>query len=149
MTRKRRLTPYVFLAPALILLGVFVFYPIAAVIYYSLTDYDIVRPPVFIGLDNFVRLLDDDTLRLALLHSFLYLIVTPILIVLSIGLAIVVLLFIAFILGSLFSALYFLLRDRSGSDRVVKALTVRVLLSVVLFAMLMLGFYFGIITDKL
>ena len=79
MTRKRRLTPYVFLAPALILLGVFVFYPIAAVIYYSLTDYDIVRPPVFIGLDNFVRLLDDDTLRLALLHSFLYLIVTPIL----------------------------------------------------------------------
>ena len=62
---------------------------------------------------------------------------------------IVVLLFIAFILGSLFSALYFLLHDRSGSDRVVKALTVRVLLSVILFAMLMLGFYFGIITDRL
>lgn len=62
---------------------------------------------------------------------------------------IVVLLFIAFILGSLFSALYFLLKDRSGSDRVVKALTVRVLLSVVLFALLMLGFYFGLITDKL
>jgi putative chitobiose transport system permease protein len=90
MTLRRRLTPYAFLAPALILLGVFVFYPIAAVVYYSLTDYDIVRPPVFIGLDNFVRLLDDDTLRLALLHSFLYLIVTPILIILSIGLAIVV-----------------------------------------------------------
>ena len=90
MTLRRRLTPYAFLAPALILLAVFVFYPIAAVFYYSLTDYDIVRPPVFIGLDNFVRLLDDDTLRLALLHSFLYLIVTPILIVLSIGLAIVV-----------------------------------------------------------
>jgi len=62
---------------------------------------------------------------------------------------ILVLLFIAFILGSLFSALYFLLTDRSSSDRVVKALTVRVLLSVVLFAMLMLGFYFGFITEKL
>ena len=61
----------------------------------------------------------------------------------------VVLLFVAFILGSLFSALYFLLTDRSSSDRVVKALTVRVLLSVVLFAMLMLGFYFGFITEKL
>jgi multisubunit Na+/H+ antiporter MnhF subunit len=61
----------------------------------------------------------------------------------------VVLLFVVFILGSLFSALYFLLKDRSSSDRVVKALTVRVLLSVVLFAMLMLGFYFGFITDKL
>jgi putative chitobiose transport system permease protein len=90
MTIRRRLTPYAFLAPALILLGIFVFYPIAAVVYYSLTDYDIVRPPVFIGLDNFVRLLDDDVLRLALLHSFLYLLVTPILIGLSIALAIAV-----------------------------------------------------------
>lgn len=62
---------------------------------------------------------------------------------------IIVLLFIVFILGSLFSALFFLLRDRSQSDRVVKALTVRVLLSVTLFALLMLGFYFGFITDKL
>lgn len=60
-----------------------------------------------------------------------------------------VLLFVAFILTSLFSALYFLLKDRSGSRRMVKALTVRVALSVVLFAMLMLGFYFGIITGKL
>jgi multisubunit Na+/H+ antiporter MnhF subunit len=62
---------------------------------------------------------------------------------------IIVLVFVAFILGSLFSALYFLLKDRSKSDRVVKALTVRVVLSVVLFALLMLGFYFGIITDRL
>ena len=90
MTLNRRITPWLFLAPALILLGIFVFYPIAAVVYYSLTDYDIVRPPVFIGLDNFIRLIDDDTLKLALLHSFLYLLVTPILIGLSIALAIAV-----------------------------------------------------------
>ena len=61
----------------------------------------------------------------------------------------IVLLFILFILGSLFSALYFLLKDRGQTDRVVKALTRRVLLSIALFALLMLGFYFGIITDKL
>ena len=90
MTRSTRLTPYLFLLPALALLGVFVFYPIVAVFWFSLTDYDIVRPPVFVGLDNFVALLDDDTFKLALLHSFIYLLVTPILIVLSIGLAIVV-----------------------------------------------------------
>jgi putative chitobiose transport system permease protein len=90
MTGKRGVTPYLFLLPALILLGVFVFYPIAAVSFYSLTDYDIVRPPVFVGLDNFVRLLDDDTFKLALVHSFVYLLVTPILIVLSICLAIIV-----------------------------------------------------------
>jgi putative chitobiose transport system permease protein len=90
MTLNRRLTPYLFLLPALVLLGIFVFYPIIAVVWYSLTDYDIVRPPVFVGLDNFVRLLDDDTFLLALVHSFVYLLVTPILIVLSICLAIIV-----------------------------------------------------------
>jgi putative chitobiose transport system permease protein len=90
MTRKLRATPYLFLAPALVLLGIFVIYPIFAVIYYSFTDYDIIRPPVFIGLENFQNLFADDTFWLALTHSFVYLLVTPILIVLSIALAIVV-----------------------------------------------------------
>ena len=46
MSRKRSITPYTFLLPALVLLGIFVVYPIVAVIYYSFTDFDIVRPPV-------------------------------------------------------------------------------------------------------
>ncbi len=90
MTRKRSFTPYLFLLPALALLGVFVVYPIIAVVYYSFTDYDIVRPPVFTGFDNYERLFGDETFWLALTHSFVYLLVTPILIVLSIALAIVV-----------------------------------------------------------
>jgi putative chitobiose transport system permease protein len=90
MTRRFRATPYLFLAPALVLLGIFVIYPIFAVIYYSFTDYDIIRPPVFIGLENFQNLFADKTFWLALTHSFVYLLVTPILIVLSIALAIVV-----------------------------------------------------------
>ncbi len=90
LTRKLSPTPYLFLLPALGLLGVFVVYPIIAVVIYSFTDYDIVRPPVFAGLDNYQRLIEDETFWLALTHSFVYLLVTPILIVLSIGLAIVV-----------------------------------------------------------
>lgn len=62
---------------------------------------------------------------------------------------IIVLLFVVFILGSLFSALYFLLKDKGRSDRTVKALTIRVVLSVTLFALLVLGFYSGLITGKL
>ncbi|HEY8437242.1 MAG TPA: sugar ABC transporter permease, partial [Candidatus Limnocylindrales bacterium] len=50
----------------------------------------IVRPPVFIGLRNFQQILGDGTFWLALTHSLIYLIVTPTLIALSIGLAIVV-----------------------------------------------------------
>jgi len=90
MTRRFRATPYLFLAPALVLLGVFVIYPIIAVIYYSFTDYDIIQPPVWIGLENFQNLFADETFWLALTHSIVYLLVTPILIVLSIALAIVV-----------------------------------------------------------
>jgi putative chitobiose transport system permease protein len=93
MTTKRRrprATPYLFLAPALILLGIFVLYPMVAVVYYSFTDYDIVRPPVWVGIANYEQLIADDTFWLALQHSLLYLIVTPILIVLSILLAIAV-----------------------------------------------------------
>jgi ABC-type sugar transport system permease subunit/ABC-type glycerol-3-phosphate transport system substrate-binding protein len=87
---RSSITPYTFLLPALVLLGIFVVYPIIAVVYYSFTDYDIATPPVWVGLDNFAKLLDDETFRLAVVHSFVYLLVTPILVVLSIGLAIVV-----------------------------------------------------------
>lgn len=62
---------------------------------------------------------------------------------------IIVLLFVVFILGSLFSALYFLIKDKGRSERMVKALTVRVVLSIALFVLLMLGFRFGFITTHL
>lgn len=61
----------------------------------------------------------------------------------------IVLSFIGFILFSLFSALYYLLKDRGRSTRTVKALTVRVVLSITLFVLLLLGFHFGFITDRL
>jgi putative chitobiose transport system permease protein len=89
MTR-RSLTPYLFLAPALILIAVFLVYPIASVFYYSLLDYDIVTAPTFIGLKNYERLLVDPTFWKALIHSVTYLLVTPTIIALSLALAIVV-----------------------------------------------------------
>jgi len=58
---------------------------------------------------------------------------------------ILALLFILFILASLASALYYLVKDKGQSDRVVKALTVRVSLSLALFILLMAGYYFGFI----
>ncbi len=60
-----------------------------------------------------------------------------------------VLVFILFILVSLFSALYYVWKDRGKSDRAVKALTIRVALSLVLFALLMLGYRFGLISGRL
>jgi putative chitobiose transport system permease protein len=90
MSKRLFLTPYLFLAPALAVIGVFVLYPIVAVVYYSFTDYNIVSSPVWIGLKNYQQLIQDPVFWLALQHSFIYLLVTPILIFLSILLAIVV-----------------------------------------------------------
>jgi putative chitobiose transport system permease protein len=90
MPKKFSLTPYLFLAPALLVVAVFVIYPIIAVIYYGFTDYNIVKPPVWVGLSNYQRLAQDPIFWQALRHSFIYLLVTPILIFLCIILAIVV-----------------------------------------------------------
>jgi len=49
------------------------------------------------------------------------------------------------ILASLFSALFFMFRDKGDSRRMLKALTLRVALSVALFVLLMAGFFFGLI----
>jgi putative chitobiose transport system permease protein len=90
MAKKSSLTPYLFLAPALLVIVVFVVYPIIAVFYYSFTDYNIVTPPEWAGLRNYQQLVNDPIFWQALKHSFIYLIVTPTLIFLSILLAIVV-----------------------------------------------------------
>jgi len=88
--RKLNLTPYLFLAPALAGIVIFVLYPILAVFYYSFTKYNISSPPIWVGLSNYITLIKDDVFWLALQHSLTYLLVTPILIFLCILLAIVV-----------------------------------------------------------
>lgn len=90
MAKKISFVPYLFLTPALILIAVFILYPIIAVVYYSFTDYSIVTPPVWVGLRNFQQLWHDDVFWQALKNSFIYLLVTPTLIFLCIILAIIV-----------------------------------------------------------
>jgi hypothetical protein len=49
------------------------------------------------------------------------------------------------IVGSLFSALFYLMKDKGEGKRTVKALTLRISLSLGLFLLLMIGYYSGII----
>ena len=56
---------------------------------------------------------------------------------------------LAAIIASLASAAVFMLRDRGQKKRMVKALALRVGLSVTLFLMLMAGYYFGLIPGRL
>jgi spore maturation protein SpmA len=52
-------------------------------------------------------------------------------------------LFLALILASLLSGLVFLVRDRGQGQRLVKALTWRIALSLALFLILMLAYWLG------
>jgi len=61
----------------------------------------------------------------------------------------VVLIAFILIIGSLGSALVFLMKDKGKSDRTVKALALRVGFSITLFLLLMAGYYFGFITQRL
>lgn len=61
---------------------------------------------------------------------------------------IVIIVMLLLIVGSLFSALTFLYKDDGKGERTVKALTLRISLSIALFIFLMLGFYFGIIPAR-
>jgi hypothetical protein len=56
---------------------------------------------------------------------------------------IIVILFV--IIGSLFSGLFYLVKDRGTSERTVRALTVRISLSVLLFLLLLLGYATGVL----
>jgi ABC-type sugar transport system permease subunit len=49
----RSLTPYFFLGPALLLLGLTVFYPAMQALYLSFTEYDLLSAPEWVGLKNF------------------------------------------------------------------------------------------------
>lgn len=61
---------------------------------------------------------------------------------------IVIILFLLIILGSLGSALFFLMRDKGGTTRTVRALTWRVALSLTLFLLLMASYKLGWITPQ-
>jgi len=49
------------------------------------------------------------------------------------------------IVASLGASMYYMLYDRGGSKRMVNSLTVRISLSVALFVLLFLAWYFGLI----
>lgn len=61
----------------------------------------------------------------------------------------VVIFFLILIVASLGSALFFLMRDKGLGERTVKALTIRISLSIFLFLLLMGGFASGLLTTPL
>jgi putative chitobiose transport system permease protein len=91
MKFEQKLIPYFFLFPALLLLGLTVFFPAIEAFYLSFFNYDLLQPPVWVGWQNFQKLWTDITFWKTLQNTLLYiLVVVPILVIVPLGLAILV-----------------------------------------------------------
>ena len=94
--RSSRWTPWVFLAPALVLIGVFFLLPVTAAFLLSVTDFDLYaladRSVVrFVGLGNYSNLLSNPDFVRALRNTFYFVLVGgPLSIVASLGAALLV-----------------------------------------------------------
>ena len=59
LERRKLGAGLLFSAPWLIGISVFLIYPLLSALYYSLCDYSVLLPPVFVGFDNYVDLFGD------------------------------------------------------------------------------------------
>ena len=72
LDRKNRLKGILFCLPWLIGLAVFLLYPLCAAFYYSLCDYSVLLPPVFVGFDNYRDLAHDPLFWQSLYNTSYY-----------------------------------------------------------------------------
>ncbi len=70
--RREKLTALLFVSPWIIGFCVFLLYPLVASIYFSFCDYSVLRPPVYIGMDNYRDLWHDDVFWIALKNTAIY-----------------------------------------------------------------------------
>ncbi|MCR5032792.1 MAG: sugar ABC transporter permease [Lachnospiraceae bacterium] len=74
---KRSKMCYLFLAPYAIIFTMFFVFPVVASIYFSFTYYNILEPPRFLGLQNYISLvLEDDIFLTSIKNTFMIAIIT-------------------------------------------------------------------------
>jgi ABC-type sugar transport system permease subunit len=70
--QMRRLAPYLWVLPALLLYTLFKLAPLIGGVWLALLNWNGIDPARFIGLRNFQRMLEDEDLGPALLHNLVY-----------------------------------------------------------------------------
>ncbi|MEG0878428.1 MAG: sugar ABC transporter permease [Oscillospiraceae bacterium] len=89
--RKTTLAAYLFLLPTILLFGLFFYFPAISSFFYSLNDYHVISPAVWVGLENYKNILSDRTFWQSLFNTFCYfIIIVPSLVILPLLLAILV-----------------------------------------------------------
>lgn len=72
ISKREALAGYTFASPWLIGFTVFMAYPLLASMYYSLCDYSVLKPAVWVGIDNYKMLLGDELFWTTLKNTMLY-----------------------------------------------------------------------------
>ena len=93
LVNRYKLTPYLFLFPAIALLGLTVFWPAIQAFSLSFTqyEYDLTQTPQWVGFTNFNRLWTDKVFWQTIGNTLIYLVgVVPVLVILPLFLAILV-----------------------------------------------------------
>jgi raffinose/stachyose/melibiose transport system permease protein len=89
---KKTLTISLFIAPALLVYSLYVIYPILSTLNYSFYNWNGISQKVFIGLDNYARMLNDDVFWLALKNNA-WVVLASVFIQIPLGLIMALLLF--------------------------------------------------------
>ncbi len=76
MLNREAFWGYVFVLPIMLGFLVFMLYPVLASLYLSFTDSDGIRQPNFIGLENYIALLDDRIFKKTMINTLYYVIGT-------------------------------------------------------------------------
>ena len=74
-SRRELFKGYAFISPWILGFLFFTIYPILSSLYYSFTRYDIMRPPRWVGLENYVVLLTEDDIFARVMGNTLYFVV--------------------------------------------------------------------------
>ncbi len=88
---KQKIIPYLFLTPNLLIFSIFIIYPALIGVYYSFTNMTLFTfgTPDFVGLENYIRLFQDEDFIAAIINTFSLVIVTvPIVFVVSLALGV-------------------------------------------------------------
>ncbi len=105
--------PWLFMAPAVFSIVLWAYFPLARGLFMAFQDYKVVKPPVWIGLDNFIEAATQETFWRGILNSFQY-------VGLSLGLGFCLPILLALMLSEiprgkyLFRTLYYLPAVTSG-----------------------------------
>lgn len=79
MARREARAGYLFILPTYVFYFFFMLIPLGMTIYYSFTSFNMVKPPEWIGIENYVKMLQDKVILTTFNNTILYAIATTIL----------------------------------------------------------------------